>query len=390
MGRELSTELDTAIDAAATGAFSYYFLVEILLPWAEGEDSRVVIRACTSPLTLPTVLGFDIFVEQVYQAVLDRPPTVAENSSNISALETAFASGPAATITAAASFINTLFASLAYAARARTDDQFIEDCYRAYLGRSSDATGKAGWLTALGSSSRAAVRAGFAGSSEFTHLVDLMNQTVEFTSHLRNIGDAQLADGSAAQDSGAMELDNLSDYYSNLLTEPARRISPARAFFRCAIQIAPGVFQLDTIFEGDALFGNIESNSAPFTLISDASRAGQDVVEQITQHCNAIAYKGYGCDSPDPSPTCSRLIDDTVNGCPSKLPAPRLTTPVPANNVPTFDGVPTLNVTTPTTAGNNPTSGLPLIENLPPNGWPEEFNPRNPRIRPIIRSYTIT
>jgi len=56
----------------------------------------------------------------------------------------------------------------------------------------------------------------------------------------------------------------------------------------------------------------------------------------LMRHC-AFRFKHPGCDSTDVSSTCSHLFEDS-NGCSSKAPAARLTTPTPANNQGSFGG----------------------------------------------------
>jgi hypothetical protein len=70
-------------------------------------------------------------------------------------------------------------------------------------------------------------------------------------------------------------------------------------------------------------FGTVTKTEAPFLVTSDMSKRGATVAELVPQRCGRL-YKGPGCDTPDPSPTCSLRLNDEVNGCKSKLPAPML------------------------------------------------------------------
>jgi len=60
-----------------------------------------------------------------------------------------------------------LFLSSEYTARARTDEEFVTDCYHAYLRREPEAAGLAAWFAVLPSIGRSGVCDGFGGSQEF-------------------------------------------------------------------------------------------------------------------------------------------------------------------------------------------------------------------------------
>lgn len=150
--------------------------------------------------------------------------------------------------------------------------------------------------------------------------------------------DIQIAEGESV-DGTDFSLSNLEDTYGPVLSDPARDLYPAPAVVRELVRRADGDFEALDLVTGHARFGQVDRSAARVTVISDMSRRGLTVVDVVTQRCKH-RYKGPGCDSTDPSPTCSRIFHDAVNGCASKEPAPVLIGAV--NNQPSFGGVPTL------------------------------------------------
>jgi hypothetical protein len=118
---------------------------------------------------------------------------------------------------------------------------------------------------------------------------------------------------------------------------------------------------------GFAKFGTLDGDNAKIAIVSDLAPDGTDVVEEVTQHCVNI-YKGDGCDSPDGSPTCSRLFDDNVNGCPTKAAALILIDSAPPDNRPSFKGIPQL---------APPATPNVVITPKDPQ-WPGDYDPNDP------------
>lgn len=387
MARELTAEQEAAV---ASDDFSYYDTVEIRLPYAVGDAAPIVIRATTvdepfgagSGIEITSPYDFSTFTYRAFTAAPDRPPTTTEEDAWIAALEAAFATSQAALLTEAKSRINGLFLSAGYLARLRTDDQFIEDLYLTFLNRVSDPGGKLFWLTALASTTRDALRVTFQDSgTEFSGRVAALNQPADFEPDVRDMGAVTLSDG-RAQDGADLGLQNTQNTYSVLLAEATRRLHPAPALIKRAIRIADETYEADTLVTGFARFDSVDGQNAKITVTSDMSRRGLDVIVPITQRCRHV-YKGPGCESPDTSPTCSRIFDDADNGCAAKDPAPRITDVSVTNNQPSFGGVPPLNVT----AEATPTSGLPPVTRLPSNGWPTDYDVSDPRLRNMWRGY---
>jgi hypothetical protein len=111
-----------------------------------------------------------VFTDQAHWGALDRAPTLSEASTWFDALAAARAISNAELLSECTDRVASLFNGSEYAARARTDEQFVTDCYRAYLRREGEPEGVAAWLAVIGTIGRAGVLNGFAGSQEFIRI----------------------------------------------------------------------------------------------------------------------------------------------------------------------------------------------------------------------------
>jgi hypothetical protein len=370
MPRALTAEQEAAIESPD---FAYSDCLELQLPWKDGDTESIIIRASPSTLLIPSLLTFSRFTYEAFAGALDRIPTVAEEDDWIADLTAAFAISQAALVTEADSKIDALFASAEYTARMRSDYHFVGDLYLAFLGRVADTQGREHWIGEILATSRADVQNAFGLSIEFSARVALVNEDVTHSPDIRDMGVVTLSEG-RAQDNTDLSLQNLENTYSRYLGESTRRLYPAPAVVRRALKILNGSYEPDIVLSGFAQFNSVDGMNAQLTVTSDMSRKGLDVVIPVTQRCRHV-YRGPGCDSPDTSPTCSRIFDDTENGCASKEPADRITDTSVTNNQPSFGGVP------PFAPSGTPTEGLPPAEELPTNGWPTDYDPEDPRIR---------
>lgn len=110
--------------------------------------------------------GYEEFIRNFYLGALAREPTGGELSTELALLIEAV--GGRQWYWAAAQIGLRLFTSAEYIARSRTNAQFVDDCYLAYLQRSGDMQGIADWLTAItGGMTRAQVAFNFGDSTEF-------------------------------------------------------------------------------------------------------------------------------------------------------------------------------------------------------------------------------
>lgn len=376
MGRILSSNIS---DAIATHGNKHVAVVEIELPFKDGDDAPIIIRvASASGIAISSQDDFIVFTYKGFSGAFDRIPTAAETSSWDAALQTGLNTSEAALLTAAQGLIAGLFSSSEYTDRARSDDQFVSDLYLAYFGRAGDPAGLEFWVAQVSSSDRATVQEdGFNTALEFTARVSSLKQESEYEPDVRELGSMSLTDG-VAIDGGDLSLQNLADTYGIKLAETDRRLYPAIARFKRAFLLPDGTYEVDTIITGQAQFTSVDGNAAKVQITSDMSRKGLNVIQEVTQRC-AWTYKGPGCDTHDSSPTCSRIFDDDVNGCASKEAAPQIIDLSPPNNQPRFKGVPPLATNT------GPTSGL-TTDNVTPEGWPSNkpFDPNSPLYRKLL------
>jgi hypothetical protein len=375
--RTLSSDIQ---DSIALNGASHYTAAEIELPFKDGDSAPIVIRAASaSGIELTSLYDFQTFTYKAFLGALGRVPTASESTSWYSALQTGFDTSPPALYTTATDLINALFASAEYTARMRSDDQFVSDIYFAFLGRVGDAIGLTFWIGQVTATSRATVQVDFNTSDEFRDRVASLNQPHAYDADLRSIGTISLTEG-VAIDGGEVSLQNLGLDYSVPLAETDRRLYPAPATLQRVFKLVDETFESDTLITGYMQFTSADGISVKGQIVSDMSRRGLNVIQEVTQRCDWLnhgGYKGPGCASPDPSPTCSGIFDDAVNGCASKQAAPQIIDPSPPNNQPRFKGVP------PLASNTGPTSGL-TPENTNPSGWPSgnAYNPHDPSYRP--------
>jgi len=108
----------------------------------------------------------EALVKDFYQGAFARAPTTSELTAELTALTNAKPSG--IDYIAAAKLIGTnLFSSAEYTARARTDTQFVDDLYRAYLARTGDEPARTNFINQVATDGRTVVRNAFADSEEF-------------------------------------------------------------------------------------------------------------------------------------------------------------------------------------------------------------------------------
>ncbi|HEX8162591.1 MAG TPA: RHS repeat-associated core domain-containing protein [Pyrinomonadaceae bacterium] len=138
---------------------SYPLLADTTLFWTGDQMTNVVMSAGGGgSWQLPA------FVTSFYTSVLNRQPTTAELSAQVSALTSAASQGQTAFFNAASNLGQTLFLSQEYANRGRTDHQFVEDLYVAFAGREPEAAGWAAWEAGVPSQGRPANVYGFSSS----------------------------------------------------------------------------------------------------------------------------------------------------------------------------------------------------------------------------------
>lgn len=105
--------------------------------------------------------GATEFVTQLYKAILNRKPDTNGLNYWVGRL-TSRAVSPS-------DVVNGFFNSTEYTKKKVTNEQFVEDCYKAILGRKSDTNGKKYWLNILKKGSRSTIVQGFCNSVEFNN-----------------------------------------------------------------------------------------------------------------------------------------------------------------------------------------------------------------------------
>jgi hypothetical protein len=142
-------------------------------------------------------------VNDFYNGALGRDPTTLERSTAVAAIQAeavAFDTLGLRQVTLALG--TTLFTSAEYTARARTDSQYIDDLYRAYLGRPADSSGLAYWTTYLGTiGTRASLRSSIAASSEFMNTrLGLLSDLIYMQGDINAIGGRYVSLGEPPND----------------------------------------------------------------------------------------------------------------------------------------------------------------------------------------------
>lgn len=377
MPRELSAAVEAIVNAQR---FTYYDYAQIQLPLGPGEIVPLRLVISTAEIEVTPAFDFTAFTYTAFAAAFNRSPRATEEADWLDALRTGFDVDTVTLVTAAKSLVDGLFADAEYTDRMRTDDQFIEDLFRAFLARPSDAIGKTLWLGFLAGHTRDETREAFGMSSEFNEWAGGLNQPATAENVSRDLGDLSFAEG-LGTDGMDFALTNAENTYSDLFGQAGRRLYPARAATGRAFKRANGSFETVEMTSAFAKFNVIDADTVKISIISDMNRRGVDVVEQVTQRCSH-SYKDEGCASPDPSDTCSRIKNDAVNGCASKLPALVNIDAAPTDNRARFKGISQPSAST--TA--NPSVGLDPIH-VDNGGWPGDIDITDPRLRKIDRLY---
>jgi hypothetical protein len=376
MGREFSIAIEAT--RLRRSNRKVYAAVEIRLPPAEGDAAPPLIRAAQADIELPSLLTFEQFTYESFVGTLGRNPDEAEQDAWVAALEAAFAIDTAAVIAAASSLVRALFEGAEFTALDTTDSEFVSRLYGGYLGRPPEVGGKGFWLDVLAGTDRDHLLDSFDASSEFARRAGEIGALLRYEPILREPSAPALSDGNAS-DNFDFRLVNLDDRFSSYLGNSARLLYPASVVVLRAYPVGEGEdYEGDVLFEGFATFNLISKQTADLTVVSDISGRNLSVGDVDTQRCKLI-YKGRGCDTNDPSPTCSRIWEDATNGCASKDPAPVLIGA--ANNQPSFGGGPDKAVEA---AGGEDSDVGPTQA---PDPWPGSgyTDPEDPRLQPSRR-----
>ncbi|HXD32516.1 MAG TPA: DUF4214 domain-containing protein, partial [Pyrinomonadaceae bacterium] len=125
----------------------------------------------------PTPIGDDQYVQTFFQWALARTPYSNEQSYWNDILRAAYVHGQSSMVMAAREMGKTLFESVDYAARARSNHDYVYDLYKTYLMRSPDSGGWAYWESLVPGLGRENVRRAFDESGEFISKVGTVTLT---------------------------------------------------------------------------------------------------------------------------------------------------------------------------------------------------------------------
>ena len=145
------------------------------------RDSPGVSSGCQSSQDIPV----EQFVRNFYQAAFARQPSAGELQAAINSLTQAYAGGSNPMIAAARSLGDTLFLSPEYAARNRSDRDFVWDLYWSYLPYGPDQEGWDFWTHEAGKvNGRANVRFAFDTYPHFYDVIARVCPSTPFTNQL--------------------------------------------------------------------------------------------------------------------------------------------------------------------------------------------------------------
>ena len=116
----------------------------------------------------------DQYVRDFHQLTLARQPNASEQSYWNDILRKAHGNGQDSLLLASRELGRTMFESAEYAARQRSDRDFVYDLYRAYLHREPDQPSWDIWTNMVPTQGRESVRNGFAESAEFSTVTAML------------------------------------------------------------------------------------------------------------------------------------------------------------------------------------------------------------------------
>jgi hypothetical protein len=127
----------------------------------KGKDRVVPLRRATE------LFSAAVFTDKAFFGAYARAATTLEREEWFTGLLAARDISQAALLAEGQDRVIDLFESAEYTARARTDEEFISDCYLAFLRREPDADGAAFWLAELVATDRGHILTAFSESLEF-------------------------------------------------------------------------------------------------------------------------------------------------------------------------------------------------------------------------------
>jgi hypothetical protein len=372
MGRAVLPVIETAI---ASTEFKFFDWVQLTLPMKAGDGMPILICAAKARFLMQPIEELQLFIVETYLTSLTRMPTEMERDNWVAVLQPLLDAGDTAGYFAEVrSRISDIFTGGDYEDLERSDYQFLSDVYSTYYQRAPLADERTGWVGESPELDRPLIVNALSDSAEFQRRLEATANPSEFMHDVKSMSEIVINEG-RAMDNVDVVLTNRDGLYSERLTEVDRMLTPTRAIVGRAFYIGTEIFVHDVLMIGNVQFNDINLAEVKLTINSDMSRQGIKVIRELTQRCSHI-YKGPGCDTNDPSPTCSRIKTDAVNGCKSKQPAPMLDE-TSLDNRPRFGGIAKLAPNPPTRVGDG-------------GGWGQgPIDPRNPIQYPTFSEYVF-
>jgi YD repeat-containing protein len=160
----------TGTGASPTHAYAIPNTYTVTLTVTDNNGGQ---SSVTTTASVRTTLA-DQYVRDFHQLALSRQPSAAEQSYWNDILRKAYANGQDSLLLASRELGRTMFDSAEYAARQRSDADFIRDLYMAYLHREPEPAGFNYWMSQLPTQGRENLRYGFAYSGEFQTVVAIV------------------------------------------------------------------------------------------------------------------------------------------------------------------------------------------------------------------------
>jgi YD repeat-containing protein len=160
----------TAMGANPTHAFASPNTYAVTLTVTDNNGGQ---SSATTTITIRTTVA-DQYVRDFHQLTLARQPNASEQAYWNDILRKAYGNSQDSVLLASRELGRTMFESAEYAARQRSDHDFVYDLYRAYLHREPDQAGWDAWTNMVPTQGRENVRNGFAESAEFSTIIALL------------------------------------------------------------------------------------------------------------------------------------------------------------------------------------------------------------------------
>ena len=154
-------------------------------------DNHGLQASATTTATISTN-SMEAYAANFSQWALLRQPTPSESVYWNDIFRAAYQNGQGSLLLAVREFGRTLFDSAEYAARGRSDRDYVYDLYKTYLMREPDQGGWDGWTALVPTHGREQVRGGFEYSVEFINLMSTMTANGSITSAVSSLPSARV------------------------------------------------------------------------------------------------------------------------------------------------------------------------------------------------------